>query len=507
MRKSLQKTAIALAIITSFGLTGCFDGKPAASLETSSLNKTTTGVITGFGSVFVNGVEYETTNANVNIDGVENAQGGDAGLKLGMVVSLSGDATGANGNAVSISFNDEVEGMVTTLPVSNGTGGYTLTVMGLTINMDEDTVFENAVDGTLAISDIVIGNIVEVSGYSAGDGTVWATRVEMKSNARADGDTVELKGVIRDLSADGSTFTIGAMVLSITNAVLAENEITTLSDGMLIETKSDVALDGNGVMIVTEIDVKSEMKKRVETDGNDEEVEVEGVITAGITNSAFDVNGSTVIFDANTRFVHGAEANIATGVKIKVKGVVDTNGDFLAETIVFKPTGDIKLAGAITSADAATNTVSIFGLTINLVNSTFVEDDRDVAEDDLVKYLFGADDLVAGDWLEIKAYKNSNGELVAMKMIRTTPDTTPVSVLKGKVDSTDLTLVSGVTVDFSSSNISPLPIAGDRVELEGTFDVNTGIFSATSGEASSGPDENYIGAEDAEENKKDERRH
>jgi len=505
MKNTLRKSVISLAIITSLGLSGCFDGAASSpTLETTSLNKTSTGVITGFGSVFINGVEYETDNSVVTLDGVENAVGHDAGLKLGMVVTVSGDASGAVGNAASIEFNDEIEGMVTEVPVTDGSGvtSGALKIMGVTVNVDDDTVFDSSDATIAAVTDLALGHIVEVSGYSAGDGTVWATRIELKKLAREVDDKVEVQGKITNFDATTNTFTIGDMTVVVSADVLAtlEADGISLADGMLVDAKSNVALNADGSLELTEIEVKNTGKKKFEFDADDDEVEVEGVVTATATAGVFEVNGASVTFDANTRFVHGTETTISLGLKLKVKGSVDTDGNFVAKTIVFKPTGDIKMSGPITSANATDNSVNMFGLTVLLVNDTFVEDDRDVAEEMRVKYLFGADDLTAGDWLKIKAYKNSKGELIATKMIRKTVNSGKSAKLQGKIEAlTPDTLVSGVKVDVSSVSSLSSPAVGDRLELKGSFDETLNTFIATDGETASmeGP---YIGGEDAEEN-------
>ena len=495
MNKTMKKSALTLAIIASLGLSGCIDSGSDDSSSQTTLNKTTTGVITGFGSVFVNGVEYETDSASINIDGTQNAAGDDSGLKLGMVVTLSGDASGETGTAVSIEFNDEVEGIVTATPAVDGA----LKIMGLTIKTDEDTVFESQDAAITTIDQIELGNVIEVSGYSAGDGVVWATRLELKKTALEANDEVNLKGLVTQLS--GTTFMIGDMLIDFNTASLDE-DIDVLANDMLVKVKSDGTMS-NGALVATEVELKSKKKNKIETDGDDDEVEVEGVITSAVLDSVFEVNGAPVTFDTNTRFVHGSAATLNEGYKVKVKGVVDAaTGDFIAQTIVFKPTGDIKLAGPISSADAANNTINMFGLTIKLANETFVKDDIEDDSRERVKYLFGADDLVANDWLKIKAYKNSLGELVATKMVRKTVDSGKLSKLKGKVDSIDATdstliVLSGVSVNLGNSGITP--VLGNKLELKGTYDETLNVFNASEGETAS--DEGYyIGGDDAEEN-------
>ncbi|VAW66927.1 hypothetical protein MNBD_GAMMA10-319, partial [hydrothermal vent metagenome] len=60
LKKSLLAASIAAGIAT---LTACSGGTSDTATTGNTSNATTSGVITGFGSVFVNGVEYETDSA------------------------------------------------------------------------------------------------------------------------------------------------------------------------------------------------------------------------------------------------------------------------------------------------------------------------------------------------------------------------------------------------------------------------------------------------------------
>ena len=67
-----SKTYLSLvisAVLAGGGLAACSSG--GGTTTNSSSPKVAAGVITGFGSVFVNGVEYQTTNAMVKVDGVD----------------------------------------------------------------------------------------------------------------------------------------------------------------------------------------------------------------------------------------------------------------------------------------------------------------------------------------------------------------------------------------------------------------------------------------------------
>jgi len=90
------------------------------------------GTITGFGSIFVNGVEYDTSHATIKDDdgNVQN----ESALHLGMTVEVSGtDATGANGmsGATTVIFNSSIVGPVGSID----TAASTLTLFGQTVDV------------------------------------------------------------------------------------------------------------------------------------------------------------------------------------------------------------------------------------------------------------------------------------------------------------------------------------------------------------------------------------
>ncbi len=68
---------------------------------------TSSGTITGFGSIFVNGVEFETDSAEILLDGNTAA---DTALRLGMVVLVTGtlNEDGVTGTADRVEFNNAV---------------------------------------------------------------------------------------------------------------------------------------------------------------------------------------------------------------------------------------------------------------------------------------------------------------------------------------------------------------------------------------------------------------
>jgi len=372
-------------------------------------------------------------------------------------------------------------------------------------------VFESVDASMLTIADVQEGNVIEVSGYSSGAGSVLATRLEVKKISLMAGDEIEVKGHVA-LPITDTTFMLGNLIVDFSSAVFDDMTVDMLVKDLLVKVKSNSGFNDSDELLATKIELKNNGKREHKYENDDEEVEVQGIITNVVSGTEIQVNGVTVLLDSSTRIVHGDATTLALGLKVKVEGNIDVNGNLVADKLVFKPSGDVEMTGEIESIDIANNTVTLFGLTVTLNNSTMVEDDRDdVAESELVKYQFGVDDLAIGDWMELKAYKNASGSLTATKAERKTLKAGRKAELEGKIESIDavaLTMVvAGVDVNYASATAFS-PQVGMKAELTGSY--SAGVFSATEGEVEQ-YDESYIDGsgdhEDDRDHKDDDRDH
>ncbi len=193
---------VALGLVTLASCGGGSDGGIAAGGTGGT--GISQGPVSGFGSVYINGVKFNTDGATATT--VEDSVGtGQAGLKLGMVATVEWekDATTGKYRAKSIKYSDDVQGPATV------TGATTLTVLGQSVIVDALTVFEG--DGTTSLTslaDLPVGRVVEVSGLEDNTGAIRATRIELKGV----GAEYELKGIVSDSS--GTTFTLGTQACS-----------------------------------------------------------------------------------------------------------------------------------------------------------------------------------------------------------------------------------------------------------------------------------------------------
>ena len=113
------------------------------------------GPITAFGSVFVNGVEYNVDQATFTRNG--QWVSGQQEYRIGEYVTVKGtvNADGITGNATEVNFNSDLQGIVTAVSTDNITIG----IMGQTIQVNSLTVFH----GFNQLVDLAVGNVMEVS--------------------------------------------------------------------------------------------------------------------------------------------------------------------------------------------------------------------------------------------------------------------------------------------------------------------------------------------------------
>ena len=188
-KKNVLLAAGGLLVVLALIFHGC---SSSSSNDTPQLTgpNVSRGVITGFGSVIVNGIHFDVTKAAVSVEG---AAADVSALKLGMEVTVKSDGQAAS----SVNSTNELEG-----PVSAVTGTNTAVVFGQTVKTDAGTVF----DGTPQAWPRSQGSICEVHGFRDSAGMIHATRIEKKGTATAS-TAVESKGIVSNLTARPSRCT------------------------------------------------------------------------------------------------------------------------------------------------------------------------------------------------------------------------------------------------------------------------------------------------------------
>ncbi|MCB2387168.1 DUF5666 domain-containing protein [Thalassolituus alkanivorans] len=438
MKKHLLSVAVCLAgtlLVTACG------GSSSSAKENGK--QVTRGVIDGFGSVIVNGVHFNSDRTQFTVD---DRAGIQADLRVGQVVTIIGNHNGAEGVAAEIIYDVSVEGTVTAVDSASGT----LTVLGQTVVTDAMTIFED-----LDLATLTVGQRVEVSGYSAGEGRIIASFIAADD---ADQSPEELTGVVAGLDSSAQTFLIGSQLISYASVATLDLDGATLSDGMQVEVEG--TLDGD-VLVASEIEAEDSDFEE------DTELEMSGAVTAvDADNNQFVLNGMTVRFDSETEFDDGDQSALQAGVMVEVEGVVGTDGVLLAEEIEFEEAPEIELEGVVQATTE--NTLTVMGITINADLRTRVRDDRDD------EVYFNLSMLQPGDHVELLLEETTAGQYRAQLLERV--DASNKVELKAPVSAIDLSagtvVLLGLTLDVSAQDPSMLSslVSGSMVEIEGSFD-------------------------------------
>lgn len=397
-QSGLNKTLLAASIAASITMLGACSSGDDSSLPAGS--NSTVGVITGFGSIYVNGVKYETDKASVHIDG---SQSIETSLGIGDVVVLQGtvNADGVTGTATAVSCSDELEGYVLDLSgLADGVG--TINVMGQTVTINIDTVFDS--DSLLAsIGDLNVNDIVEVSGFADGRGNILATRIETKDAA----EDIELKGLVSNLDTNVMTFTIGSLTIDYSAAAELPSN---LDNNLYVEVKTETALSGNlndgFVLSASKVEIEDDGDMDIDGDEGDE-LEVQGLVS-DVTETSFRFNGQLVEFSSLDIDDDFNLDSLVDGMMITVEGYIDANGDFVVKEIEEDHDSELEVEGTVTAKSETSVTVSS-----NSVETTFVinNDTRMIDEQDegvTPLHYFSLLDVAIGDFVEVKYYVDTN---------------------------------------------------------------------------------------------------
>ncbi|WP_455219740.1 DUF5666 domain-containing protein [Kaarinaea lacus] len=393
-----------LGVAAAALLIGCSGGESGTGMQASQT--TTTGEITGFGSVYVGGVKFNTDNATIHIDGVSSAE---SSLSVGMVVTVTGsvNSDGLNGTANAITAKTEVEGLVFANDVATNN---TLNVMGQIINISNDTKFKSEITGITSVDQLIANvSVVEVSGYSDGQGNIYATYIKT-----LDSNEVKLHGVIQNLSGnnDGDTFEIGGITVTFNAAATQFEDVTQvqLANGMYVSVES-ANYTGEPVL-ASEV----ELEDFSETEGS--QYELEGIVTdtTNIGSSEFAVNGRLVKFDNETTFIGGDQSSIQLEVKLEVEGKVQADNSILADEISFRTESDMEIEGPV--VNIGTNSLEIndpiLG-TITITVNEFTSYEDEIDEDNRTFYF---EDIVLSMNVDVKFYVDSEMGNIATSIKR-----------------------------------------------------------------------------------------
>lgn len=419
------------------------------------------GSISAFGSIFVNGVEWDLGDATIRIDGTPASEND---LRLGMVVRVEGDFgdDGLTGSALSVDFDAEIKGPIATDPVL--TPGLltqkTFEVLGQTIRVDEGTTI---FDDGASFAGLARDQVVEVSGFVDDTGTLRATRVELEGEFPTD-DDVELRGTVSTLMTDPDgtgSFNLGPIMVHF-DGTTSFSDVTpqTLANGDFVEVEGFIRQGTEEEVDAVEI----ELEQKGFGDDDLEQAELEGIVTNFVGLADFRVAGIPV--DASNAILDPATATIANGDLVEVEGRLES-GVLIASRVELEDDDDddddddeaesVQIEAAVSSLDGTTRSLTILGIRVEADGDTLLEDDRDEEPN------FRFEDILPGDWLQIEGLRTGPATVVASSIERDDDGDDvrlegPVTSLDGATSSVEVVdrlvpIVPGTTVYFDDQGV------------------------------------------------------
>lgn len=316
---------IAPLVLFMAALVGCGGG--GGGSDGGGKSATTTGVaffgvVQGFGSIFVNAVEFETSEAAFSkddrFDGIDQSH-----LRMGMMVTVHGSINdgGVQGIATSIDYRDNLEGPINSIDLATNT----FVALGYTVIVDADTIF----DGALTLDQLAVDDFVEVSGASDAEGNIRATFIEKKGETCTTIQEIEVKGTVSNLDAVAKRFSIGSLTVDFSTADLSALTSGPV-DGLFVEVKSNECPVGS-TLIATRIEAEDEFGQF----GEGEEgvhVEIQGIVTIITSLTEFELSGQPIRITDQIQFVGLTSNQIILNLQLEVEGTLE-NGVLLAKVI------------------------------------------------------------------------------------------------------------------------------------------------------------------------------
>lgn len=466
MKTKLLKLSLLSLLVTSCGGGGgsSSDEEPVSIVDPNPNSSSTllkTGIISGFGSIYVDGKRYHTDNANI----VVNDAAGQplTALKVGMKIQLtSTDSSADTPTATQVYYQTEIKGTVQEIDRNQRV----IKVSGVDVKYDDLTHF-------IGISEVslTIGQRVEVSGSALADGSFSASYIELED----DNDTYDIvSGVISNLDTAQMTFQIGELIVDYSSATI-EGE---LSNNAQVRVKGSLQ---QATFVASAVKSAND-----DTDSpHDYDVEeIEGVIDSYAPDTRLiTINGQTFKVSNQVTYKNGTSSDLAAGKLVELH-ISYSGQEPEVIKVEFKQGSyiDGKIKGSIDSIDYANKNLTINGQSYSANDNTRYEDDD--------HQYFNFNDLQTGDFIEL-VYKVETGENIILKIEREDENERyEDSEIKGAVsayDSSSITVAGMSLPIITTANfiIDDLRVdletflatleVGIFIEIEGNFDTNGGF--------------------------------
>lgn len=455
----MKRFSMATTLLTTLLLIACSGGGGGDSLAggpgggIGGTGIAASGQISGFGSVFVNGIEFETANATISIDDVPALEND---LRVGMIVDVRGTLNddGVTGSADSIAQEAELKGPVTTEPISDTDQRFkSFHIFDFEVIAEADVTIFDSSSGTFSFDTIALGDVVEVNGFfDPATNIVHASRIERLENLLE--TETRLRGLVASFDNIANTFDIGTVTVSVPPGA----DLTGLPTGLAndLEVKVEGVVLANGTVEAREIELDSSP-----FEGESGEARLEGVIEEFVSNADFKVSGVAV--NATNAQIEPAGTTLQDGLLVQVEG--DLVNGVLGATELKLREGSIELVGFI-AATPGTDTFPVEftsgaadTITVRVDNATQITDGSGGDSINLAQ-------LAMGDMVRVKGIENA-GQVLA-ETVRRKPENEVE--LKGPLGAFDPNAGTAALGTLTILGVTFEVDANTKFELDGVLD-------------------------------------
>lgn len=359
---------------------------------------TSAGEITDFGSIWVNGVEFDTRQAEIYINNIRQGSGDQAvieNLDIGRIVCVKGRAyDAASGMAEAVYYASTVTGPIDDIEIIDD---YTkqLTVLGQVIIVDDRTWLKG-----LGMDAFAVGNLVEVSGLFGGTGSIVGSFLAKTADVAPPNGLYHVSGPVSNLGAD--TFSINNLAVDFSQAVISGFSPSGLQNDMFVSISGRLDIDDPTILVADMVEPYRLLGELQDGDN----IEFTGYVFDEPSANRFYINGYLTEINSDTQYVDGTAADILPGSKIKVQGYFSA-GVIIAQQIRFN-------APMLAESDLGLKNNVDFTLELTGLESLTIRTNS------LTRYIglsssFG--DLTPGDHLVIKGHLVDDQTAMASQVI------------------------------------------------------------------------------------------
>ncbi|RMD97937.1 MAG: hypothetical protein D6814_08550 [Calditrichaeota bacterium] len=343
--------------------------------------------------VFLGSLDASETDWELEVE-IEDDAGNRFKAKENITITNDGSAPPQNEDNHKV----EVRGHISEIQ------GNQILVRGLWITVDDQTEIIGRSNQMMSFADLSAGKLVQVSAVREADGSLRAVRVKIEEENE---NELEVKGVITAIGPDSLVVEGTIFFVDDNTEILDKNkQPVSLSDlmvGQFVEVKAQLLQDGKLWARRIKVDDENQMEDEFELTGPIESLNDSTIVVAGVT---FFIDDQTQVFN-DDEFPIGLSA-LQVGTLVEIKGVIRDDGLLWATRIKIEDNSNAEVETKGTIDSISETEIVVNGLAFKIDSTTVILDRSHSAADFSI--------LQVGLFVEVKAFRQPNGDLLAVRI-------------------------------------------------------------------------------------------